>query len=293
MRFLALNTLRKNQALLSCSVDSFLGSLFTAAQMGLEIGVGALNESWIIPYAGEATFQIGYMGWPKLMTNTGLYSEIVCDKVFPGDELKYEKGSQTYFKHVMQSSRPIGLEPIEYYAYFKTIHGGFDFKIWPRAHIIEHARQHSKAYRSGSGPWFEHFDAMALKTVLKDLCKRAPKGTEQTIGRAIAVDQSIIKISDRQTDPTTIDMEHSHEMPAEKNERGETQTQETLRKEKEAKAEAERLAKVSEVQARIKQLYFSHKIKRAEFEEALGVKLEMIKDLDIEALQACLEVLVV
>lgn len=288
MRFLALNTLRKNQKLLSCNVDSFLGALFTAAQMGLDIGTGAMNESWIIPYAGEATFQIGYMGWPKLMTNTRMYSEIVCDKVYAGDELKHEKGSQTYFKHVKQRSLKAGLSPTDYYAYYKTIYGGFDYKIWTREEVVEHARKFSRAFKAGDGPWIEHFDAMSLKTVLKDLCKRAPKSTE--IGRALAVDQAIIKLSDRQTDPNIIEMEHTHEMPAEKNERGETLSQETLRQEKESKAEAERLAKVAEVQGRIRELA-KQGHKRADFEEALGVKLELIKDLDTEALLVCLDVL--
>jgi recombination protein RecT len=40
---------------------------------------------------------------------------------------------------------------------------------WTKEQVVEHAKRFSKAYNSGYSPWKTDFDAMALKTVLRNL----------------------------------------------------------------------------------------------------------------------------
>ncbi len=293
MRFSIMNMLRKNQKLLTCNVDSLMGSIFTAAQLGLRIGYGALNEAWVIPYAGEATFQIGYMGFIALMDRTGLYRRIAGDMVRQGDLFEYEKGSQYVFRHKKLNFDPTAT-PAFYYGEFQTIHGGGDYKILSHAEVLAHAQERSKSFKRGEGPWVSDFNAMGIKTAMKDVCKRAPRGTELApslrLARAYEIDQAIIKVSREQDDPRNITLDHTHEMPVEKNAQGETLVQESLRKDKEDKAEAERLGLVTSAQTRIRDMH-AKGMKRAEFERLLGVKLEEIEHLEAERLYAVLDIL--
>ena len=46
--------------------------------------------------------------------------------------------------------------------------------------VVKHAKQFSKAYNSKSSPWQTDFDAMAYKTVIRQLCdKKLPKATTE------------------------------------------------------------------------------------------------------------------
>lgn len=294
MKFSTINMLRNNPKLLACNVDSILGAVFTAAQLGLNIGKGALNEAWIIPYAGEATFQIGYMGFIKLMSNTNLYRRIVGDKVKPGDLFEHQNGSggDYYFRH-SKKTFDRAIKPDYYFGQYETINGGRDHRVFSWQEMHDHAKEKSKSFQRGEGPWVTDFDAMAIKTSLKELCKRAPRNTElasRMVDNAFNVDQAIIRLLKDQKNPRIIEMEHTHEMPVERNEKGETQAQETIRKESEDRAETERLAMVEEIKNRVRDLH-SKGMRRNDFENLMGVKLEAIDKLDIQSLYAAMDAL--
>ena len=49
-----------------------------------------------------------------------------------------------------------------------------------RDDIVAHAKQFSRGYSSKSSPWQTDFDAMAYKTVIRQLCdKKLPKSTTE------------------------------------------------------------------------------------------------------------------
>ena len=59
--------------------------------------------------------------------------------------------------------------------------------------VLEHAKRFSKTYNSG--PWQTDFDAMAKKTVIKQLLKYAPLSIE--LQRATSMDETVkTEISD-------------------------------------------------------------------------------------------------
>lgn len=59
---------------------------------------------------------------------------------------------------------------------YHLVNGGFDFKVWSRKKAEAHGKRYSKSY--SSGPWQTNFDQMAMKSVLIEVLKTAPKSVE-------------------------------------------------------------------------------------------------------------------
>ena len=137
--------------------------------------------------------------------------EVMGYEVYEDDEFEFTYGLTKDLIH-KPASVPTG-EPVGYYAVYHLQNGGYDFVYWTRERIDMHAKKFSMAVQKGwTSPWKTNFDAMAKKTVLKEVLKYAPKSIEfqksveadSTIKNEIARDMSdIIDV----TDYTVIDDE--------------------------------------------------------------------------------------
>jgi recombination protein RecT len=78
-----------------------------------------------------------------------------------------------------------------YYAVAKFVNGGYVFSVMTPAEITRHAKKNSPSYGSQKSPWTKHFDAMAKKTVIRQICKYLPKTVELT--KAISHDEGVHK----------------------------------------------------------------------------------------------------
>ena len=165
--------------LMQCKPASVLKSMMESARYGLEPN-SPLSEAALIPYGQECTFLIEYRGMMKLAWNTGLIKSLDYDKVCDGDEFDYSKGSSGLsFHHRPKLSNSRGEGSI-YYAYAELKHGGTAFQVMTRDDIVAHAKHFSRGYSSKSSPWQTDFDAMAYKTVIRQLCdKKLPKSTTE------------------------------------------------------------------------------------------------------------------
>ena len=65
------NCIARTPALGECSVSSLYRCAISCAELGLEPG-GILGHAYLIPYAGEATLQIGYRGMMELADSAAL-----------------------------------------------------------------------------------------------------------------------------------------------------------------------------------------------------------------------------
>ncbi len=61
---------------------------------------------------------------------------------------------------------------VGYFAYFETVNGFKKGLCWTRDEVIAHAKKFSKSYGSYASAWKTHFDAMALKTMLRNLISK-------------------------------------------------------------------------------------------------------------------------
>lgn len=191
---IALSLFNGNPQFWEASPTSFLSALMQSAQCGLEPNT-VLGEAYVIPYKNtkqgitEVNFQVGYKGILKMALNTGLYEAIYAHEVHEGDEFSYEYGLNKNLIH-KPADNP-STKVTHYYAVYKLKNGGFDFVVWSRDRVEEHAREFSKNYLykgqiNKSSVWFKNFDSMAKKTVLLDVLKYAPKSVE--MARAFDLD---------------------------------------------------------------------------------------------------------
>ena len=170
--------------------QSFLGAMMTAAQLGLEPNT-PLGQAYLLPYKNkgvlECQFQIGYKGLIDLAYRSGQVSIIQAQAVRENDEFSYEYGLEPKLTH-KPALRDRG-EVTCYYAMFRTKDGGFGFEVMSKEDILAHAERFSQSYGSDFSPWKTNFDAMAKKTVLKQVLRYAPLKSDFV--KAVASDGTI------------------------------------------------------------------------------------------------------
>lgn len=96
MARIALTSLRVNPKLMSCSRDSFYGSLMAASQLGLEPGIN--GQCYLIPYGNVCTLVPGWRGYMDLLNRTERASAWT-EAVYDGDEFDYSLGTDPKIHH--------------------------------------------------------------------------------------------------------------------------------------------------------------------------------------------------
>lgn len=187
MARIAMTAVSNTPKLLECDQMSFIAALMQASQLGVEPNTG-LGQAYLIPYAGKVQFQLSYKGLIDLATRSGQYKSIYAHEVYINDEFEYRYGLFKDLIHV-PSQEPEG-NPIGYYAVYHLKNGGYDFVYWTRERVDKHAKEFSQAVQKGwTSPWITNYDAMAKKTVLKEVLKYAPKSIE--MNKAVENDSTI------------------------------------------------------------------------------------------------------
>lgn len=196
MARIATTVLRQTPKLAECTPESFLGALLTSAQLGLE--PGPLGEAYLVPYGRTVTFIPGYRGLIKLAYQSGQVRELYAQIVFANDEFKYTLGLHRDLQHTpAQGERGA---PIAGYAVAHFKDGGYAFEVMTVPEI-EAIRSRS---RSGqNGPWKTDWEAMAKKTVVRQLAKWLPMSVE--LQRGLSLDETVRDGTDRGV-PTVVDV---------------------------------------------------------------------------------------
>lgn len=181
---IALTAVTNTPKLAECTPQSFIGAMMNAAQLGLEPNT-PLGQAYLIPYGKQCQFQLGYKGMLDLAYRSGEFKNIGAYTVYENDEFEYELGLEPFLKHKPAKSNRG--KAIYFYATFKLVNGGFGFECMSVDDVKKHAQKYSKTYNNG--PWQTDFEAMAKKTVLKQLLKYAPLKTD--FAKGVAEDETI------------------------------------------------------------------------------------------------------
>lgn len=184
---IAMTAVRTTPKLLDCDQMSFIAAIMQSAQLGVEPNTG-LGQAYLIPYGKQVQFQLGYKGLIDLAVRSGQYKAIYAHEVYADDEFDYSYGLIKDLTH-KPAAIPSG-EPVGYYAVYHLKNGGYDFVYWTKERIDQHALKFSQAVQKGwTSPWKTNFDAMAKKTVLKEVLKYAPKSIE--LQKVVEADSTI------------------------------------------------------------------------------------------------------
>jgi recombination protein RecT len=211
---IALTCIRTTPGMDACTQESFLGALFTAAELGIEPIAG---RAYIIPFKNsrkkpdgswhkvtEAEFVIGYKGIVELFYRHEKSIQLDWGIVKEKDFFEYEHGTDAFLRY-----RPATGDrgpTLGFWVMAVLANGGRMFKYMTYDDVMAHAREHSKSYVTkkydktknrfvdctpqfvDDSPWKNEPEMMCLKTVFIQLSKILPLSFE--VQRAIAQDET-------------------------------------------------------------------------------------------------------
>lgn len=181
----ALNCIRKTPKLLDCTPESLFGAIIEASALGLEPN-GVLGHAYLVPYRTECTLIPGYKGLIDLCRRSSTISTLTAECVHAGDKFAYQLGDDPYIRHIPNDEDVKRHEkPVTHvYVVIGLRDGGVQRKVWSRAKVDAHKEQYSQGWRwaekgdksKGGGkkdsPWHTNWQAMAKKTLIRDMVNR-------------------------------------------------------------------------------------------------------------------------
>lgn len=178
----ALTAINTVPHLAECTQTSVLAGLMQAAQLGLEVA-DVRGQAYLIPRkikgVYQASFQLGYRGMIDLAARAGITVDV--DVICENDAYDYERGTtpRLYHKPTLTDRGAA----VAYYAVGTFADGRApSFVIMGRQEVEQHrdrfASSRDYATKEISGPWVDHFDAMARKTVVRKLLNYLPTSAE-------------------------------------------------------------------------------------------------------------------
>ncbi len=203
---IALTSIRQTPDLAKCTQESFLGALFTAAQIGIEPIAG---RAYLLPFNNsrkkpdgswhtvkECQFILGYKGIVELFFRHAKAINLEWGIVREGDQFDFEKGTNSFLTH--RENKLPGAEVKGYWVMANLTGGGKPFHYMTREECIAHGKKHSKTYNKKKEEWYENSpwvkdeEAMCLKTVLVQGAKIWPISIE--LQRALDTDETAREI---------------------------------------------------------------------------------------------------
>ena len=122
-----------------------------------------------------AQFQLGYKGYIQLAIRSGQYKKLNVLAIKEGELVRFDPLNEEIEVHLIEDEEERENTPtIGYYAVFEYTNGFRKAMYWSRAKMENHALKYSKGYQAKKGFtfWERDFDAMAYKTMLRQLISK-------------------------------------------------------------------------------------------------------------------------
>lgn len=159
-------TISRQTHLAKAKPESIIGAAIIAATLDLPINPN-LGFAHIVPYKGEAQFQMGYKGFIQLALRTGKYAVMNEFKVNKEAFISYNPITGVLDVDTEKLNEDAD-DIVGYGFYFKLVNGFEKMVYWSKDKCLAHAEKYSAQYRKyKSGLWKEKTDEMATKTVIK------------------------------------------------------------------------------------------------------------------------------
>lgn len=194
-----------NPALSECES----ASIVSAALLGETLGLSPspqLGHFYMVPFDNkkknikQATFQLGYKGYLQLAIRSGNYKRINVLAIKEGELVRYDPLAEEIEVNLIEDEETRENAPTcGYYAMFEYTNGFKKAMYWSKAKMLNHADKYSQAFSkeatNGKFPkvsyadyaagnydkkdewlyssfWYKDFDAMAMKTMLRQLISK-------------------------------------------------------------------------------------------------------------------------
>ena len=184
-----LSVLQGSPKLKSASNESIYAAAMKAAVLNLPIEP-SLGRAFLVPFKGQAQFQLGYKGLIELAQRSGKYKSINAVTIYKAQFKSYDPFFETLEVDFSQPKDEVA----GYVASFELLNGFKKIAYWTKYEVYEHGKRFSMSFNNG--PWKTDFDAMAKKTVLKNILSiYGPLSIEMQ--EAIAADNEDSTISNK------------------------------------------------------------------------------------------------
>lgn len=185
------NAVKKNPKLLQCDPKSLFGAILLSAECGLRPNTPE-QHAFIIPYRGEAKFQVGYKGLIEMMYRNPRVKSIYAEAVFEKDEFDYGYGLVPFLNHKPFRGADRG-SLVCVYAVCKLADADPIFTVVEKSELekIKGFSQSAVGDNSQYSPYnngtdIHHF--MEIKSAIKKLSKLIPKASVLEVSKAIDYD---------------------------------------------------------------------------------------------------------
>lgn len=173
------SAVNSNPTLKECDNASILSGALLGESLKLSPSP-QLGNYYLVPFNDKtrgkvATFQLGYKGYLQLAIRSGQYKKINVLAIKENELIKYDPLNEEIEvqliedEEVRENAKTIG-----YYAMFEYTNGFRKAMYWSKAKMEKHALQYSMGYKAKKGYtfWEKDFDAMAYKTMLRQLISK-------------------------------------------------------------------------------------------------------------------------
>ena len=185
-----------NPALQECEPSSIVAGALVGEALELSPS-SVLGEYYLVPFKNskegvtKAQMQIGYKGYLHLAIRSGQYKDIDVFEIHEGEFLGRDKDTGKFrFEFIENETERLSKPVIGYMGYFELLNGFKKTLYISKEEMEQHANTYSKAFnledyrklQAGQIPekemwryssfWYKNFDAMAFKTVLRQLISK-------------------------------------------------------------------------------------------------------------------------
>ena len=175
-----LTAVSQNPQLAQCDQASILSAGLTGASLGLQCNQ-TLGQFYMLPFNDKknnrmvAQFVLGYKGLLQLAIRSGYYERINVVPIKEGEYVSYNPLTEEFkAKIIIDDMIREKTATIGYYAMFKYSNGFTKTLYWSKEKMENHALTYSKGYAAKKGYtfWEKDFDAMAQKTMLRQILSK-------------------------------------------------------------------------------------------------------------------------
>lgn len=166
-----------NPALQECDPSTILSGALLGESLGLSPSP-QLGQYYLVPFNNtkkgcrDAQFQIGYKGYVQLALRSGYYKRLNVMAVKTGELVGWSPMTEEIeLRLIEDDTERENTATIGYVASFEYLNGFQKTIYWSREKMEAHALRYSKGYAAKKGYtfWEKDFDAMAFKTMLRQL----------------------------------------------------------------------------------------------------------------------------
>lgn len=180
-----------NPALQDCEASSILATALLGESLNLSPSP-QLGQFYLVPFkqkgVSKAQFVLGYKGYIQLAIRSGQYIKLNVIEIKKGELESFDPLAEEIKCNLIEDAEEReNAETIGYYAMFQYMNGFKKEMYWSKNKMLQHADNFSSAFSADayrkiqngqvsnadlwkySSPWYKDFDAMAKKTMLRNL----------------------------------------------------------------------------------------------------------------------------